>query len=537
MKPEIQFSWPPVPMAGGIALAFLAFVGQGLGAANDVTSYGKAGPTEAAAPPRHSYNEPYRPQFHFTYRRGWLSDPNGLVFYKGEYHLMTQHCLGTDCNYPATHWGHAVSTDLIHWQELPPALAPDKDGGMFSGSGIVDWNNASGLQSGKEKVLLLFYTGARSMLPDNRPMVICLAYSNDKGRTWTKYAKNPVVEPIAQHNRDPKVFWHEPAKKWIMVLALSTEATDWEFALLSSTNLKNWTQESRVQLDGACDCPDMFELPVDGDPKNTRWVFWAGRGYYQVDAFDGKTFKPEGPVRTANQPAGDRIPSPYRPGHQALNMSQIWSDIPPSDGRTIQIAWMHNGLNPYPGMPFNQQASFPCVLTLRQFSDGIKLCRQPVREVETLHATKHVRRNQTLEPGNNPLAGVPGELFDLRAELAPGEAKEVGFDLRGIPVTYDVGAGTLTCVGLGKPVALGLTAGKIKLQILMDRTSIEIFGNDGELSMAFCFLPDLAKRGIEVFARGGRAEIASLEVYEMKSIWNHPPAVAVPGSDLPGLTK
>ena len=136
-----------------------------------------------------------------------------------------------------------------------------------------------------------------------------------------------------------------------------------------------------------------------------------------------------------------------------------------------------------------------------------------------------------------PLAGVPGELFDLRAEITPGEAKEVGFDLRGIPVTYDVGAGTLTCVGLGKPVALGLTAGKIKLQILLDRTSIEIFGNDGELSMAFCFVPDLAKRGIGVFARGGRAEIASLEVYEMKSIWNHPPAVAVPGSDLPGLTK
>ena len=135
---------------------------------------------------------------------------NGLVFYRGEYHLFAQHCLTPQVSYPDTHWGHAISRDLVHWEETDPALAPDSDGAMFSGSAVVDWDNTSGLQSGMEHVLAAFYTGARYMLPDNRPAVIALAYSNDKGRTWTKYVGNPVVETITHYNRDPKVFWHAP---------------------------------------------------------------------------------------------------------------------------------------------------------------------------------------------------------------------------------------------------------------------------------------------------------------------------------------
>ena len=459
-----------------------------------------------------AYDEVYRPQFHFTYKVGWLSDMCGPAYYDGEYHLFTQLCPGgPGLDYRRVHWGHAVSTDLVHWQELPPALAPDNhDGPAGSGTAAVDWKNTAGLASGKESPLILFYTGCRYLFDESKDGVICMAYSNDRGRTWTKYAKNPVLEAITHYNRDPKLFWHEPTKKWIMAMTLSCGGWldgDYRFAIFSSANLKTWKEESRFEMPKGIDCVDMFELPVDGDPKNTRWVFWAGDGTYAVGTFDGKTFTREGQIR-------DPLCTWQENGANGY-AAQTFSDMPASDGRRIQMSWLRQ--SSYPGMPFNQQATFPCALTLRKFSDGIKLCRQPVKEIEKLHRKKHAWKSRVLEPGENLLAVVPGELFDIQAELAPGEAKEVGFVIRGIEVTYDAGTSKLTC--MGKSGDLGLEAGKIKLQILVDRTSIEIFGNDGALSMTFSFMPDPAKSGIGVFAKGGRAKIASMNVYELCSIW------------------
>ena len=275
------------------------------------------GDLEADAAPRPSRNEPYRPQFHFTYQKGWLSDINGLFYYRGEYHLFSQHCPeSTACDYPNTYWGHAVSTDLIHWCELPPALAPDQDGPAFSGTAVVDWGNSSGFQTGVEKPLVAFYTGARYIVDDKKDGVICAAYSNDRGRTWTKYAGNPVLPPITHLNRDPRPFWHEPTKRWILAMTLSCGNWldgDYRFVLFSSSDLKNWKEESRLDLPKGLDCPDMFSLPVDDDPKQRRWVFWAGDGTYAVGTFDGKTFTREGRSSLPRSIGPTTVPMVMRP--------------------------------------------------------------------------------------------------------------------------------------------------------------------------------------------------------------------------------
>lgn len=443
-----------------------------------------------------AYKEAYRPQFHFTPKTNWTNDPNGLIHYKGEFHLFFQHNpFGIDWGNMT--WGHAVSPDLVHWKQLPHALHPDELGTIFSGSGVVDWNNTGGFQTGDEAVLVNFYTSAGSHAPEPVPFTQSIAYSNDRGRSWTKYEGNPVIGHIVGSNRDPKVIWHEPTQKWVMALYLDKN----DYALFGSTNLKEWTRLSDLQIPDT-ECPDIFELPVDGDAENTRWVFWGAAGKYYVGDFDGTTFTPEGDAHRADYGAN-------------FYAAQTWSDIPASDGRRIQIAWM-SGSKP-PEMPFNQQMSFPCELTLRTTSEGIRLHREPVAEIETLHAYTHAWSNIALKPGEDLLAGLTGELFDIRAEVALNDASAVGFKIRGEDVRYDVARKQLTFLERSGPLVP--QDGKIRLHILVDRISIEAFGNNGELSMTSYFLPELDNADIGIYAEGGTATLVSLKVHELKSAW------------------
>jgi hypothetical protein len=201
------------------------------------------------------YHEPYRGQFHFSAQRGWNNDPNGLVFFNGEYHLFFQHN-PYGWSWGNMHWGHAISPDLVHWQELGDALAPDRFGPMYSGSAVVDWSNTSGLGQPSRPAQVLIYTAAGD------PAVQCLASSTD-GRTYTKFAGNPVVKQITSGNRDPKIIWHEPTRKWIMTLYVETNKVH-TICFLGSPNLKDWSLLSRVE--GFFECPYFFELPVDSDP-------------------------------------------------------------------------------------------------------------------------------------------------------------------------------------------------------------------------------------------------------------------------------
>jgi len=465
----------------------------------------EAAPAKAAAAPAQGnpaagtavvadklYQETYRPQFHFTPAKNWTNDPNGCVFYKGEYHLFFQHN-PKGINWGNMTWGHAVSPDMVRWKQLEHAIHPDKLGTIFSGSAVVDSGNTAGFQTGQEKVIVCIYTSA------GKPFTQSIAYSNDRGRTFTKYEKNPVLGHIAGSNRDPKVLWHEPTKKWVMALFLDKN----QYALFGSPDLKAWEKLCDVLVPGAGECPDFFELPIDGNPKNTRWVFWGANNTYLLGTFDGKTFEKE---------SG---PHPSNWGGNCY-AAQTWSDIPPSDGRRLQIAWMHRGK--YPGMPFNQQMSFPTELTLRTTPEGVRLYKKPVREIENLHAKRHAWAGRALAPGGeNLLAGLEGELFDIRAEIELGKATAVGFTLRGQKVQYDVGGKKVVALRMTAPLAP--VDGKIRLQILLDRTTIEVYGNDGLISMPTCFLPDLANRSLAVYAEGGEARIVSLEVYELRSAW------------------
>ncbi|MGO8748852.1 MAG: glycoside hydrolase family 32 protein [Thermoguttaceae bacterium] len=445
------------------------------------------------------YQETYRPQFHFTPMKNWTNDPNGLVYYAGEYHLFFQHN-PSGINWGNMTWGHAVSPDLVHWKQLDHAIRPDRLGTIFSGSAVVDENNTAGFQTGSEKVIVCMYTSAGGTSPESKgvPFAQSIAYSNDRGRTWTKYAKNPVLAHIVGGNRDPKVRWHQPSKKWI--LALYLDGTD--YALFSSPNLKQWKRLCTVPMPGSGECPDFFPLAVDGNPQWIKWVFWGANGNYRIGSFDGTTFKPETEPLKSLWGANDYA-------------AQTYSDIPAADGRRIQISWMNGGK--YPDMPFNQQMSFPRVLTLRTTSEGVRLAMLPVREIEKLRGKSHAWNDLEVKPGGNPLAGLEGELWDMEADIAVGRAKAVILSARGEPIRYDVTSGTLSC--LGRSAVLKPRKGRIQLRILVDRTSMEIFADEGRITMCSCFLPNPGDRSLALSAEGGRAAARSLIVRELKSAW------------------
>jgi len=226
-------------------------------------------------------------------------------------------------------------------------------------------------------------------------------------------------------------------------------------------------------------------------------VFWAANGNYLIGSFDGRSFTKES--------------GPHRSDHGSnFYAAQTWSN---TKGRRIQAAWMRGG--EYPDMPFNQQMSFPCELTLRTFSEGIRLCRNPIKEIKNLYTDKFILKNRNLSPGENPLAGISGELFDLQLEIEPKKASEFGVRVYDQTISY--ADKTISCLGNSAPV---LTfEGTIKLRILADRTSLEVFANDGEVSMTSCFLPKDKDTKLEVYTIGEDIYIKSLKVFKLKSIW------------------
>ncbi len=433
------------------------------------------------------YREALRPQFHFSSRRGWNNDPNGLVFYGGEYHLFYQHN-PYGWKWGNMHWGHAVSADLLHWQELPIALYPHRFGDwVYSGSAVVDRANTGGFQTGKEAPLVAAYTSTGRGE--------CIVFSNDRGRTWTEPGGNPVV---FHKGRDPRLFWHAPTKRWVMAVYDELDGKRW-IAFYTSPDFKQWQFQSRIE--GFYECPDMFELPVDGKRKEKLWVLTAANSEYRLGTFDGRQFTPQ---------------TPMLPGHRgdAFYAAQTYSDIPAGDGRRIQIGW---GRIATPGMPFNQMMTFPCELTLRSTTAGPRLCFQPVKELKRLHAARHTQSRLMLGPGTNALAGLRGELFDLRMQFVAGTTGEVRLAVRGMPVVYSADRHEVVCGDRRSP--LFPLNGKVRLQVLADRTSLEIFGNEGLLymPMAAKFAP--ADQPLALTVTGAPVRFDSIEAWELKSIW------------------
>jgi len=436
------------------------------------------------------YREPLRSQFHFSSKRGWNNDPNGLVYFNGEYHLFYQHN-PFGWNWGNMHWGHAVSRDLVHWQELGEALAPDNLGPMFSGSAVVDWRNTSGLGTPGHPPQVLLYTAA------GNPSVQCLASSVD-GRRFTKFSGNPVVKQLTSGNRDPKVLWHEPSGRWIMTLYVETNKVH-TIHFFTSRNLKDWTLSSTV--DGFFECPDCFELAVDGDFKQRKWVLTAASSEYMVGHFDGTSFAPE---------------TPKLPGHtgQGYYAAQTFSDIPPADGRRIRIGWLQAAS---PGMPFNQAMSIPAELRLVSTDDGPRLSWNPVKELESLRKGSVAIKNIRLEPeGPNPLQKTKAELGELQADFDPGEAKIV-FAVRGATIVYEGKTQDLWVNGHRSHAPL--REGRQQLRIFCDRTVLEVFASDGLTYVPMPFIPKTSDVGCSVRVEGGSVPVRSLMLHELKSCW------------------
>jgi len=478
-------------------------------------------------------NDLFRPQYHFTPPQGWMNDPNGLVFYQGEYHLFYQHKR-------PLHWGHAVSRDLVHWQHLPIALAPDELGDIFSGSVVVDWNNTSGL-FGRGSGLVAIFTHHTE-----RSQSQSLAFSRDNGRTWIKYSGNPVLVSPEPDFRDPKVFWHEPTRRWIMVLA-----TGRSVSFYTSTNLRMWTFTSRFGLEGlpgVWECPDLFVLPMDGDPNRTRWVLnvsstmpthvrgGAASMHYFVGDLDGARFHPDdGP-----------LPTSYGADDYA---AVSWSDIPRTDGRRIWLGWMShwNYANRVPTDSWQGVMTLPRSLELRSQAQGTRLVQQPLRELEALRRETHTWHDQTIASGHPPAGGkVLAELeadaceiiaefevaerktqaseFGLRVRVGEHHETRIGYMAEDQTLFVDRTRSGATDFHPGFPTRhaapLGSSDGRLKLHVFVDRCSVEVFGNDGAVYLADLIFPDRRAQKLEVYADGGIVTLSSLQFHRLKSIWD-----------------
>ncbi len=435
------------------------------------------------------YREALRPQFHFTARQwttnqlnpgqqqeGWVNDLNGLIYYDGEYHLFAQRW--------AKCWIHAVSRDLVHWTELEPAFWEEHPGsGAQSGTCVVDYQNTSGLSPDKANPPMVAFFPRW----DNRNQ--CIAYSLDHGRTWKFYEHNPI---LVHPERDPKVFWYAPGNHWVMMLY-----GDSQYHILTSSNLLSWHDEHHPIKD-SYECPDFFELPVDGDRSHLKWVLIQGNGNYSIGTFDGTEFKEE----TGRRPC-DVGPNFYA--------TQTWGNTETGDGRRIQTAWMRD--SNFPDMPFNQQISFPCELTLKNTANGLRIFRQPIREIALLHHGQDTWTNRLLA-ANAVLPLEPaGQLFHLQAEVNIPAGVKLTFNIRGIPLVL-----TAQSIESGAPPAA--VAGQVRtVDILVDRASIEAFVNHGEVSSTRFMLPK--GDGLSVKAEGGAATIQSLTIYRLNSAWKN----------------
>lgn len=462
----------------------------------------------SAKPKREYNNETLRPQFHFSPEKNWMNDPCGLVFYDGEYHLFYQwNPKGLEWGY--MHWGHAVSKDLVNWEYLPVALTPDNKSEdkeyatAWPGSGLIDHDNLCGFQKDTIKTMLLFYTSYQC---GQR-----LAYSTDRGRTWNKYEKNPLI-PLDELDeaRGPKVFYHKESGKYVMALYRKPDGNNSQrgISFYTSSNLLNWEYKSHIA--GFYESPDLVELPVNRRQDEKKWVLFEGDGSYVVGRFDGEKFTPESPKQKS-----DFGKNYYAP--------QTWSNLPEKDEKVVQIAWMKGG--ELEGMPFNGQMSFPCELSLEKSKDEMYLVRKPVKEIETLYLNQDSWLQKNIIPGlnKNLISKVKGDCLHIKGIFDIKTSDNFGFLLRngksdqGAEISFNTKNNTLNC--LGQQIIIEPIGKKLQIEILMDRSSVEVFVNGGRATLSSCFVPKQGNENIILFTSGGELFVENLDIFTLKSIW------------------
>ena len=499
-----------------------------------------------------TYQEPFRPQFHFTPPRNWMNDPNGMVYYDGEYHLFYQYNPFGD-KWGHMSWGHAVSHDLVHWRHLPVALSEQGQVRIYSGSAVVDYANTTGFGRDGQPAMVAIYTGHRDenkqaqRVEDQR-----LAYSIDRGRTWTHYSGNPVLDIGALDFRDPKVFWHEPTSRWIMIVVLPDEK---KMRLYASVDLKTWTQLSEFGPAGAWrdpiiwECPDLFPLEVEGEPNATKWVLIVninpggpagGSGtQYFIGDFDGTKFIPD-----CQDLSDDALWLDYGSDFYA---AVTWSNVPEVDGRRILLGWMSNWAYTLdvPTSPWRSAMTVPRSLKLRRTSDGLRLAQDPVHELKTLREEPAL-----IFPGGS-FSDADNWLYrqrNLRDQLDVEMIFSEVFPETPFAIKIHAGAGEVTVIAIdpqrGKLVvdrthsglkdfhpafaasarhgaSLEIANGQLAIRFLLDTSSLEVFAQHGRVALTELIFPTAEGRSLTLSSEGGDAlsmpKVDRMSIYELKS--------------------
>jgi len=484
------------------------------------------------------YQEPHRSQFHFSPEKGWMNDPNGLVYYDSTYHLFYQYYPDSNVWGPM-HWGHATSNDLVHWKNLPIALYPDSLGYIFSGSAVIDEHNSSGFQNGNEKPLVAIFTyhdikKEKAKRIDRESQGI--AYSNDKGNTWIKFPGNPVLKNKGDKDyRDPKVFFHKESNRWIMPLAVGNH-----LEIFSSSNLKEWVKESEYGKHegahgGTWECPDLFPLTVEGKEK---WVLIqnmdrgsvnGGSGtQYFIGQFDGKTF------------TNDNEPSKILwLDYGADNYAGVtWFGSP--DNRRIFIGWMSNW-DDYailvPTKNWRSAMTIPREISLINTRDGIRVSQQPVEELKKLRKENVSVTQKTLSDSLIISTTHVEKELEMSFDLSKSASTCLGFVISNtlnekVVVGYDkskneffIDRASSGKIDFSKKFPARHSApykasGVLKIHAFIDTSSVEVFIDNGVIVMTELFFPTEDFTKVTLFSKGGKTELVNAVVYNLESIWD-----------------
>ncbi|MBF9251952.1 glycoside hydrolase family 32 protein [Pontibacter sp. 172403-2] len=507
-----------------------------------------------------SFDEPHRPQFHFTPPSGWMNDPNGMVYYKGEYHLFYQHNPDSTVWGPM-HWGHAVSNDMVHWKHLPIALYPDSLGMIFSGSAVVDISNTSGLGTKVNPAMVAIFTyhnAEQERVGKNDFQTQGIAFSLDNGRSWTKYKNNPVLKnPGIRDFRDPKVSWYEAGQKWIMTLAVKDH-----ISFYSSKNLLDWKLESDFGADvgahgGVWECPDLFKLKVNGTNEE-KWVLLVninpgapngGSGtQYFIGSFDGNRFVMD-PRFEAGLNAKPAIATAVN-GQEGIWLDYgrdeyagvTWANVPDSDGRRLFMGWMSNWnyANVVPTEKWRSAMTVARTLELENTPAGLRVVSQPVQELQNIYGDSYTFKEQAVSDTLTLSGNVPftSSTFDLQLDLErlspDGQfAVELSNNQnQKVLIGYDAARGQYyidrrkassnsfsdNFAGIHYAPRLA-TDDSFPVRLLVDVASVEFFADGGKTVMTDIFFPDEVFTKIRLIADKGQLRLTSGIIHDLKSIY------------------
>lgn len=471
------------------------------------------------------FKENYRPQYHFSPARNWMNDPNGLVYQNGLYHLFFQHNPYANV-WGHMSWGHATSKDLIHWKEQPVAIAEENGTMIFSGSAVSDKKNTAGFATEqKEKTLVAIYTGHTDTIQTQH-----LAFSNDGGLTWKKYAGNPVLDLHKKDFRDPNVFWYEPKKLWMMSVSQPIEH---QISFYASGNLKEWKHLSDFgptgDISGVWECPDLMQVPLEGEIGKSKWVLFTSQNstmQYFVGEFDGINFVEDRP--------GNKI---HKQDYGTDYYAAVTYHNSP-DKNPISIGWVNNWeyANAIPTNPWKSAMSIPRKLSLKKQADDWVLVQQPIQAIEKLRLAKETLLNQTVskdfdlkQKGNCfeiklDLLASPKAVGGLRLAVGNAHYFEIGYDAAKEKIYIDRsrtnGSFHQKYAAISRKEAdLKTKAGKIQLHIFFDESIIEVYAADGTVVFTSQVFPENSENGIQLFSNGFPIKFENISYWKMKSSW------------------